>query len=1249
MSQNNDIKSLYCEETNDHLNNIIKKLIELEEDKISFKEAFSEVYRLSNSIKGDSNALGLSEIGNEAKLLEEKSLDLQKSPENYDKEATPQSFFTLVESIRELLEKEISSTTLNTIDSPENTTIEFKDGFASGMEGLDEIKIMYATEAQEHIENMTKRLLDLEAERLPLENALVEIYRNAHSIKGDSNALGFVKIGEVAHDLESLLTKLQKDNTLYNSHILEELFEYVEKLRSMVDISASKPEVGTSDLPEEVESFSGDEEMISIYITEAVEHIESIKTAVKEFESGRINLEDFLITIYRDAHSVRGDSNALGFTDVGSLAEDFESFVSTHQKSNNNTDTAILLKILDFNQKIEDLIKLKSIKVVAESDFTEDDLENNDFNEDIFAIYEEEAKEHVQNIAKNLLRLEESQVDKDNILREIYRESHSLKGDSNTLGLVEIGELAHEFESLISSLQKKNEELTHNDIDKMFSSNHKIQELITKFGKRKHKKDEKFNPISEDDMSKVIESGIADIKKFYFTEAKEHIDNIDKDILLIESGRAKPEKLIPDVFRRIHSLKGDSFAMGVPSVGEKAHELENYLKILQDKPDMYTTLTSMTETVWSFINKIKELINEEAEKINATTKDDKLRITQSGLYTLTHKTLVGNNKEVEETKNMLLNALDLEMQKSKSTHAQQTQKEDETIRVSVQKIDKIVNLSGELLISKITQDQSFVEVKTLEESLQSYMSFIRRQISKSVNAMELKIHNDHLDHLGKFDDMLSQIMRGMKKESSRFSFLIDELQYDSRNTRMLPASVLTDPLRIVARNTSKKLNKKVAFTIIGESIEIDRFLIEKLKDPLSHIIRNALDHGIETTEQRDLAGKPKQANVIVNITLAGNNVNFEITDDGKGIDYVKIREKAISNEVISKEQAYSMSEEELKQLIFAPGFSTADKITDISGRGVGLDVVRSMIEELNGKIIVASEQGRGTVFKLSLPLTLTTFEGFLVKSSGSIFAIPKSFVLKTISITNDKIIKTHSDLSIMIDDQPVKMIFLSDVLSLPTKMSKNYMVLLLEAGNYTIALVVDEIIESKKMFIKNLGSQLKRIKNFSGTTLLGTGEPVLIVNVADITGSIFSSASFNSTVLDETIKDTSNQKEDKQIKRRVLVVDDSLTTRTLEKNILEFAGFEVLIAKNGLEGKEMVEKHVPDLVISDVEMPKMNGFQLTSWIKKDSPFSNIPVIMVTSLANDEFKKKGIEAGADSYIIKGQFDQKKLIDTINELL
>ncbi|MFN4150977.1 MAG: response regulator, partial [Candidatus Sericytochromatia bacterium] len=342
------------------------------------------------------------------------------------------------------------------------------------------------------------------------------------------------------------------------------------------------------------------------------------------------------------------------------------------------------------------------------------------------------------------------------------------------------------------------------------------------------------------------------------------------------------------------------------------------------------------------------------------------------------------------------------------------------------------------------------------------------------------------------------------------------------------------------------------------------------------------------------------------------------------------------------------TEEDIKQLIFVPGFSTADKVTDISGRGVGLDVVKSMIEELSGKIFVASETGKGTIFKLSLPLTLTTFDGFLVKSGEQTFAIPKSFVLRTLSIHSDEIVKTNNDMSILIEDQPVKIMFLSDILNIPSKPLRNYMVLVLEAGSYTLALVVDEILESKKMFMKNLGTQLKRIKNFSGTTILGTGEPVLIINISDITGSVFSSTTFSSTALEATMKITSETKEEKS-KRRILVVDDSLTTRTLEKNILEFAGFEVILAKHGLEGKEMVEKHIPDLVLSDVEMPKMNGFQFTSWLKKESPFSNIPVIMVTSLASEEFKKKGVEAGADSYIIKGQFDQKKLIDTINELL
>lgn len=1385
MSELDDIKSLYSTETYEHLNNISRKLIELEEDKTNLKEAFSEIYTLAQSIKGDSNALGLIKIGEEAKSMEDFVDSLQKDPNLYDKEKTHQKLFLSIDNIRSLLEEEISSNTIDKIEEKtiSNNMIEFKDGFASGVEGLDDIKKMYAVEAMEHIENIINRLLDLESERIPLENALVEIYRDVHSIKGDSNAIGFNNIGDIAHNLETLMTKLQKNPSLYNKNVLEELFDFTEKIKHLVEnistTNTGKHQIDNIELPV-IESLAPDEDMTTIYITEALEHLSNIEYFLSSIESSKDDLEEFLPEIYREAHSIKGDSNSLGFTDIGDIAGELESFTNTIQKNLDDFSPETLNKMVYLANKIKDLLDKKSGKIstsinineeitikpigeikeevlslpnqetlididlsddifemyseetkehisnikdlieIIEKNPVQEDLDeklttlyreahsikgdsnslgltnigstahelelfvsdirkntsklnddaflkmkslhrkiedtlnlyskqkqseqlaevdaHTEVSEDIFNLFAEEAKDHIANISKILLQLESDQSNREELFREVYREAHSLKGDSNALGLSEIGELAHEFESLISSFQKTNQELNHDDIDKMFSFNQKIQDLIKVV---KEKRPDKVELVTEAEVSKAIESGIKDLKKYYFTEAQEHVENIDKGLLLLESRKTPASVIIPELFRRIHSLKGDSFAMGFPTIGEKTHEFENYLKKFQERPDLYTTL-SMDEII-KFINKIKELLIEEADKMKGEIKPLNLRITSSGMRT----TLSGQSKEIEATKNMLLNALDIEKAKVQST--QQAQKvEDETIRVSVQKIDKIVNLSGELLISKISQDQLLVDIKNMEEDLQSYMSFIRRQISKSVNAFEVKIHNEHLEQLKKFDENISQIMRSMRKENTRFSFLIDELQYDSRNTRMLPASVLTDPMRIIARNTSKKLGKKVSLTIIGETIEIDRFLIEKLKDPLSHIIRNAIDHGIESEDQRLIEKKTAQANVVINISLSGNNVVFEITDDGKGLDYKKIKDKAISNKVISQEQSEIMTEEEIKQLIFVPGFSTADKVTDISGRGVGLDVVKSMIEELSGKIFVASEKGKGTIFKLSLPLTLTTFEGFLVKSGEQTFAVPKSFVLRTLNIHSDEIVKTNNDMSILIEDQPVKVMFLSDVLNIPSKPLRNYMVLVLEAGSYTLALVVDEILESKKMFMKNLGTQLKRIKNFSGTTILGTGEPVLIVNISDITGSVFSSASFSSTALEATMKITSEQKIEKS-KKRILVVDDSLTTRTLEKNILEFAGFEVILAKHGLEGKEMVEKHIPDLVLSDVEMPKMNGFQFTSWLKKDSPFSNIPVIMVTSLASDEFKKKGVEAGADSYIIKGQFDQKKLIDTINELL
>ncbi len=995
------------------------------------------------------------------------------------------------------------------------------------MESMDDVKNLYANETRQNLNKISNMLELLSDDQVLLSESLVEINRISHSIRGDSNALGFSKIGDEAHKFEAYVLNFQKHPDLFKEESIQVMNSYVNDILRRLQEEITLPESeenysntnvmfkatgnllnSRSDKIEFHDGFASTQddntdEIKKIYSVEASEHIENIIRRLIELESERIPLQNALADIYREVHSVKGDSNALGFIDIGEIAHDFESLISLIQKDNSNYDSQALEKMFDYSENIK--TRLSSIfsgqdKVSEKISFKEETFELNEIN----SLYLTEVREHIENIYNKLAEIKSGSGNLGEILKEIYREVHSVKGDSNALGFADIGEEAHKFETYAVSAQKNVAAFEPEMIDEMLVFNQNLNDVLNSmFGSA----DDQSAVSLEEQISQGFKAELEDIKTFYFSEASDHIENIHKMLLKAESGQSNINNIIPEIFRRIHSLKGDSYALGFSVVGDKAHELENLINIFQETPE--ADISTMIEDIFKALNQIKILVDN-PDKINSNEPIDTSKIKMDEIKTITlpkfDQSETINNKFSTE-KDVVLKTLDIEMQKNKELSLSQ-KADEETIRVSLQKIDKIVNLSGELLISKISHDQAFVDIKKFEESMQSYISLIRRQISSTINPLETKIHKEHLEKLAIFDESIGYIIRTFKRENARFSFLVDELQYDSRNTRMLPASVLTDPLRIIARNTSKKLNKKVNFTVIGENIEIDRFLIEKLKDPLSHIIRNAIDHGVESPLERRSKNKPDQANVIINISLFGNNVNFDITDDGHGIDYLQIKNKAIKSGLISTEQADLISDEEVKQLIFYPGFSTAEKITDISGRGVGLDVVKSSIEGLSGKIFVASELGRGTIFKLSLPITLTTFEGFLIKSSSQIFAVPKSFVIKIVGIKTKDIVKTNSDLSILVDEKPVKVIYLSDVLKLPRKPLNECMALILEAGSYTMALLVDEILEAKKMFMKNLGSQLKRVKNFSGTTLLGTGEPVLIINVSDITGSVFSSGSY---------------------------------------------------------------------------------------------------------------------------------------------
>jgi two-component system chemotaxis sensor kinase CheA len=434
---------------------------------------------------------------------------------------------------------------------------------------------------------------------------------------------------------------------------------------------------------------------------------------------------------------------------------------------------------------------------------------------------------------------------------------------------------------------------------------------------------------------------------------------------------------------------------------------------------------------------------------------------------------------------------------------------------------------------------------------------------------------------------------------------------------------------------------------------LDKRVLEQIKDPLIHMLRNAIDHGIEPPEQRVALGKPRSGTITLTAEQLGKDVVICVSDDGAGLDLDAIRQAIMRHGL----DAQALSETELVEIIFKVGISTSPIITDISGRGVGLDVVRRNVEALHGRIDVDWTPGEGAAFTLTLPLRLTSSHGLLLRASNQLFAIPLNAIERILYISPQEIAPLGGQDTIRYNGRPLTLVRLNDVLELPhtdgqrdsvglSKGKARILVVILAAAERRMAFAVDELVGEQEIVIKGLGKQLTRVGGIAGAAVMGSGEVVLILNVADLIRLAMRGK--RRSVLDARPETAPSG--ETRAQRRILIVDDSITTRTLEKNILEAAGYTVQLAIDGHEALSAIATGgMPDLIVSDIVMPRIDGFELTRRIKDDPNTVNVPVILVTSLGSSEDKARGIEAGADAYIVKSSFDQNNLLETIEQLI
>lgn len=738
-------------------------------------------------------------------------------------------------------------------------------------------------------------------------------------------------------------------------------------------------------------------------------------------------------------------------------------------------------------------------------------------------------------------------------------------------------------------------------------------------------------------------------------EQREHTMKIAQGLLALEkdpSGEGRA--LLDEIFREAHSLKGSARAVGMTTIESLGHGLEEVLLRakegrLEFSPELFDLLHETLDAVEDVIEQIEKgntapplaTLQLLARLNEALPLPHPEEAVPAGPAVSWRESPPPPDAEAEASASLL-----------------RPMPDDETIRVPVSKLDSLMAQFGELLTAKVRAEQRLAELRQMQGAVNSWHKEwlkLRRSYNRIVRNGENGYHKDtsailefvaqnqaHLRHLNAQFDALS---RQIANDNLHLEFMLGGLEEEIKQVRMLPLSTIMVSFERMVRDMARQQNKQIALTVTGGQTELDKRVLEQLKSPLIHLLRNAVDHGIEAPETRRQKGKPAEGRITLNACQQGNHVLIEIHDDGSGLDLAAIRRAAIHKELLPADDANRLGEADVAMLIFQSGLSTSKMITDISGRGVGLDVVRQNVEQLQGTLRVASQPDRGSTFYMVLPLALVSARGIFIRAGDQRFVLPVAGVERIIEVAQDDVFKVEDKRAITYENKPVAIAWLEDLLVLPPGPQNGHAhtVVIITAAEKRLGLIVEALEGEQEMVVKTLGRQLVRVGGIAGATILGSGDIVLVLQPADLV-----KLAAQTTPRQSAGAMAAPQK--KAEKKSILVVDDSITTRTLEKNILEAAGYQVRLATNGEEAfGALGAGSLPDLIVTDINMPRLDGFELTTRIKRDGRYQAIPVILVTSLDSPADKARGIEVGADAYIVKSRFDQGNLLDTIEQLI
>lgn len=692
----------------------------------------------------------------------------------------------------------------------------------------------------------------------------------------------------------------------------------------------------------------------------------------------------------------------------------------------------------------------------------------------------------------------------------------------------------------------------------------------------------------------------------FLEECNDRLESLSERLLELEQSPEDPE-LVRAIFRDLHTLKGSSGFVGLKKMARLAHKAEDLVGQVRD--GTRGADRGVVDALLATLDVLQAIVQRAADRAPIDVE------------------IAGVVQQLQTPRAVATSSTPAAV--AAAPVVRDSPRAAQTLRVEFAKLDELMNLVGELVLSKGHVRSGLEDLAGLAREIELQRRGARRNSDSSSRRTGQVRLQDFATELGRVQRAFDALHQDMEQAHRQLEFVSGQLRDQVMKLRMIPVGRGWSKYHRTVRQIASGLGKEVQLVLSGEETELDKVLVEQLDDPLMHLVRNAIDHGIETPAQRQDSGKPEAGTVSLSAYHRGNQIVISIEDDGRGIDATKVRAKAVERGLVSAEAAEELELEKVYDLIFHAGFSTAEQVSDLSGRGVGMDVVRESIHRLKGTVHVDSTLGLGTRFELRLPLTLAIVQVLLLRAGGQTFAVPLDLVRRTLSVLPAEVRQVGRQDTLLLHGEELPLLHLRPLLGLPTAAgatSHAHSVVLVEIGSQQIGLVCDEFLGRREVVLKSMGTLLKRVPGVAGATLLGD-RPAIILDVPALAAMAMRDpdrARAHPTEAPPPIEVES---------ARILVVEDSDVIRETIRRTLERAGFEVVVARDGAEGLARAREGTFDLVSTDVVMPNMDGYELTRRLRAMEAYRDIPIVMVTSKDERIDRIRGFDAGVDAYLNK----------------